>query len=167
MAKALDLEFRRELYATVREFPGLHVRELARQLGTSVALIEYHIPVLLESELIAIESDRYQRVFPAGTPEKNRKWLGILREEHPARIVLLLLNEGALRHGEICEQLEMGKSKATFHLKKMIAAGLVKKEGPQFYVADTKKVTQILVANRPTRAALANFASLWSNFYGN
>lgn len=165
MAKALDLEFRRELLAMVKKFPGLHLRELARQLGTSVALIEYHIPVLLDAGLIAVEADGYQRVFPQDLPPANRAWIGTLREEIPTQITLLLLQQGAMRHGNICSELDLAKSKVSFHLKKMLNCGILVKDEALFDLQDRKTVTQLLIAHKPTSDLRDRFASMWANFY--
>jgi predicted transcriptional regulator len=166
MAKALDLDFRRDLLAMVKRYPGLHLRELARQLGTSVALVEYHIPVLLNADLIDVDADGYQRVFPKDLLRVNRAWLGVLREEIPMQVTLLLLRRGPLRHGAICDGLGFGKSKVTFHLKKLQAARLVIKQDLHFAIGDEKAVTQLLIANKPTNDFRDRFASLWANFYG-
>lgn len=166
MAKALDLEFRRELHALIKRYPGLHLRELARQLGTSIALVEYHIPVLIEAGLVNVSAEGYQRVFPQEIGEGRREWIGMLREEIPTRIVLLLLQEGPMRHGALATELELGKSKASFHLKKLVAAGILEKGGHEFKVAKPKEVTQLLISYKPTRDLRDSFASLWANFYG-
>ncbi|MGB1697484.1 MAG: helix-turn-helix domain-containing protein [Thermoplasmatota archaeon] len=166
MAKALDLEFRRELHALIKTYPGLHLRELARQLGTSVALIEYHIPVLVDAGLVDVTAEGYQRVFPKDIGEAKREWLGMLREDIPTRMVLLLLQEGPMRHGALASELDLGKSKASFHLKKLVSAGILEKEGHEFKVSKPKEVTQLLIAYKPTRDLRDSFASLWSNFYG-
>jgi len=41
--EALELETRKKIYETVKRFPGLHLREIARQLDMSVPLVDYHL----------------------------------------------------------------------------------------------------------------------------
>ena len=39
---------RDRIRAIVVQFPGLHLREIARQMDISLALVQYHIPRLVE-----------------------------------------------------------------------------------------------------------------------
>jgi predicted transcriptional regulator len=130
----LDLQMRRRIYALIQEYPGLHIREAARQMETSVALVEYHAAILRDNGLVREErSDRYVRLFPM--PSDGRAptsdevaFLSLLRERLPLRIVLFLLDhEVPQKHKAISEGLDLGKSKLSFHLRKLEKAGLVQK----------------------------------------
>jgi predicted ArsR family transcriptional regulator len=173
----LALETRRRIVALVRDYPGLHLREAARQLDTSVALVEYHVPFLVQSGLVRIESrERYQRLFPVTTDgetgeplsKEDRRWLGTLRERLPLQVVLHLLSEdGEARHKDMVESLEMGKSKLTFHLKKLEKAGLVEKTSDgAFRLTDAKRITRLLLTHKPLPDIQQEFADLWLGFYG-
>lgn len=168
----LDLEMRRRLVAVVRQYPGLHIREAARQLNTSMALVEYHVGLLAESDLLRVEKDdRYARLYATGprAPDQGEKaLLAVLRERLPLRITLFLLDRGEpIKHGEMAQALELGKSKLSFHLRKLEAAGVVRKttEGA-FESIEPKRLHRLLADFPPTSELRSEFAKLWLSLYG-
>ena len=168
----LDLEMRRRFVALVAAYPGLHVREAARQLGTSTALVEYHLGLLLEAGLVEAKRDeRYVRVYPVTGPrptDEERRLLALLREKLPLRVTLFLLDRGEpAKHGEIADALGLGKSKLSFHLRKLEAAGLVAKAADgQFEAVDPKRVQRLLWTYQPTPDLRQEFADVWLSLYG-
>ena len=168
----LDLEMRRRVLHVVQQYPGLHVREAARQLGTSLALVEYHVRLLEEAELVEVRrDDRYSRLFAvqrSGPTEDERALLALLRERLPLRITLHLLDHGGpAKHGEIAQALAMGKSKLSFHLRKLEAAGIVARtdEGT-FDLVQPRRVQRLLYTYKPTPDLREEFAKLWLALYG-
>lgn len=171
----LGLETRRRIVGLIREYPGLHVREVARRLDTSVALVEYHLPFLLEGGLLLEErDDRYQRLFPSpgakggGLGEAERRVLGLLRERLPLRITLHLLEAGRPeRHRDVAEALGLGKSKLSFHLRKLEAAGIAEKTADgTFRVRERARLLRLLLAHPPAPDLREEFADLWLGLYG-
>ncbi len=173
----LGLKMRRRIVAVVQEYPGLHLREVARQLDTSVALVEYHAAILLRAGVLSEQSDeRYKRLYPArqsssreqSTPSaRDRPLLALLRERWPLGITLHLLDKGPQPHKQMCEDLGLGKSKLSFHLRKLEAAGIVaKSHDGRFRVLDEGVVHRILVAYPPTRDLRDEFANVWLTLYG-
>jgi DNA-binding transcriptional ArsR family regulator len=165
-----ELDIRRRIVRLVREYPGLHVREVARRLETSVALVEYHLPPLLESGLLQEQRDeRYQRLFAPGpgTPDAQaRRALGLLRARIPLQVTLHLLENGPSKHGQMAEALGLGKSKLSFHLRKLEGAGLVRKEADgQFALTDPKGTERLLLQHGPTPELKEEFADLWLGLY--
>lgn len=163
---------RQRILALVREFPGLHLREIARQLDTSVALVEYHAPALEEKGLIHLERDqRYLRLYPERGSERltpnERRHVAVLRQELPLQVCLRLLDaDGPLRHGELVDSLGISKSKLSFHLNKLTDAGLVHKvDDGAFDLVDREATTDLLVAHRPTPDLRDRFHDLWVSFY--
>lgn len=164
---------RRRIVALVQDYAGLHLREIARQLGTSVALVEYHLPALEDADLVHVDrGGRYLRVFPSGPrhprpDRRERHWLGLMREETPMSVALYLMDRGQpARHVSIAAALGVGKSTLSFHLAKMRDAGLVAQdEEGRYLVADKRRLTQLLVRHRPTPDAASRFSRLWLAFY--
>jgi DNA-binding transcriptional ArsR family regulator len=173
MSGPLDLETRRRIVATVREYPGLHLRELARQLDTSLALVEYHVAILTQNGLVRSERDeRYVRLFAKGDAQepspREREALGALRAKIPLQVTLYLLDqEGPIQHKTMVDALGLGKSKLSFHLRKLEAAGLVRKTGDgRFEPVDRVRLQALLLEYQPTKDLRSEFADLWENLYG-
>lgn len=168
----LDLEMRRRLVALVRKYPGLHIREAARQLATSMALVEYHVNLLAQSGLVNVEKDeRYARLYAVGRAEPNdteKALLAILRERLPLRLTLYLLDrDEPVKHGEMADALDLGKSKLSFHLRKLEAAGVVRKTADgAFEAVEPKRLHRLLADFPPTSDLRQEFAKLWLSLYG-
>jgi predicted transcriptional regulator len=175
MADLLDLATRRRLYALVQAYPGLHIREAARQMETSVALVEYHAAILRENGLLREErDDRYVRLFVVGKPgdkepsDAERRALAVLREKLPLRVTLHLLDaEVPQQHKAIVEALGISKSKLSFHLRKLEAAGIVAKGADgRFAVRERARLLALLLSFRPTPDLREEFADVWLSLYG-
>lgn len=164
------LETRRRVLHLVREYPGLHLREIARQLDVAVALVEYHLPYLEAAGAVRTESqDRYVRVFARGDgapTSAERAMLGPLRSGTALQVVLYLLEHGPRRHKDICDGLGLGKSKLSFYLRKLEAVGLVAATDQGFAVPRPERVGRLLLEHRPTPDLRERFADLWLGFYG-
>jgi predicted transcriptional regulator len=164
---------RRRIVGLVREYPGLHVREVARQLGTSVARIEYHIPLLVEAGLVrSVREEQYQRLYPMGNEgglgKKDQDALALLRHRIPLLVTLYLLDQDApVRHRQLAEDLGLSKSKLSFHLRKLEAAAIVARDAEGgFAPTDRVWLLRLLVAFQPTPDLRQEFADLWLGLYG-
>ncbi len=171
MGDPLELAIRRRLFALVKEYPGIHVREAARQLGTSMALVEYHLGLLRGHGLVTVQKDdRYARMYPVDAPAPrpaDREAVGLLRQRLPLRITLSLLDDGPQKHKDLADALGLGKSTLSFHLRKLEAAGLVvKQEDGGFAVRDAPKVLRLLLTFPPTKTLREEFADVWLSLYG-
>ena len=170
----LGLETRRRLFAQVQAYPGLHVRELARQLDMSVALVEYHLQVLHANDLVRVQDEPgFKRVYPAGIAEvqvadKDRVALAVLRKRIPLRITLFLLDHGRpASHGTMAQQLDLGKSKLSFHLRALEKAGVVRRADDGHYEAvGAKRLLALLLQSPPTPDLRREFGRLWLSLYG-
>ncbi len=171
----LDLEMRRRIQEVITKYPGLHLREIARQVDTSLALVEYHIPFLVDHGLATLQQeDRHMRVYPVAVDDtlpltKVRKQaLSVLRADKPLQITLYLLEVGgAVKHGDLARDLGMGKSTLTFNLHKLVGGGVVEKTPDgSFALLDPRATASLLIRYRPTRDLREKFADLWLSLYG-
>jgi predicted transcriptional regulator len=157
---------RARILETVDHYPGLHLRELARQLGTSVSLIEYHVPFLHALGHVDIEEDaRFRRVYPATMPTADRQAIATLRDPQRLHIVMILL-DGPLRHAELAKRARLGKSTLSFHLRRLEEAGLVE-PGENYALRSAPHMRSLLQRHRPTPDLMDRFARVWSDIYGN
>jgi predicted transcriptional regulator len=173
----LELETRRRIFQLVSSFPGLHMREIQRKLKLSIALAEYHLIFLEKANLItSISEGGYKRFYVKeedgrapgmviGHPE--RKILGLLRQRIPLQITLFLLGRKQATHSDISKSLEVSPSKLSFHLKKLLRSGVVRKlerdEGKGYAIADGNRIFRLLLTHKPAQDMLDEFSDLWDN----
>lgn len=157
---------RNRIRALVLQYPGLHLREVARQLDISLALVQYHLPALVKAgQVELLDEAGTQRLFPA-RGRSAREAIAALRDKHRLHIVLTLLEEGTMRHAGLCQATGLGKSTLSFHLTRLVEAGIVQRNPDGYALSDPKRTTELLNKNRPTPDMVDRFANLWSDLYG-
>ncbi len=173
----LELETRRDIYDLVRRMPGLHMREIQRQLDLSIALAEYHLNQLERAGLVAsVTEEGYRRYYPAragtegavaGLRGEERRMVAVLRQPIPLRVTLFLMARGSATHTEIGQGLGVSPSKLSFHMKKLVRTGVVRRlsrsEGRGYAVSDKDTVLRLLIAYRPTQDLLDEVQELWES----
>lgn len=175
MGKTAPASVRQRVYDAARHYPGIHLRELERQIGESAALCQYHLGKLVEEGFVeAAEQGGYVRYFPtakgkaASVTARDREALGLLRESVPLHIVLVLLDEGPLLHSEIVGKVGVAKSTTSYHLGKLADGGLVEREpgSKRVRLVDRERTYRLLLTYRPTPTLIEAFADLWQGLYG-
>lgn len=175
MAKDGGLSVRQRVYDAVRRFPGIHVRELERQTGESATLCQYHLEKLVGEKFVeGHEQGGYLRYFPtsrgksASVTPQDQAILGLLRENVPLHIVLVLLDEEPLSHTEIVEKVSVAKSTVSYHLAKLAEGGIVDREPGtrRLKLVDREHTYRLLLTYRPTPTLIDAFAQLWEGLYG-
>ena len=169
----MDVGMRQRILTTINRYPGLHLREIQRRIGSSVHLIEHHVNVL-ERQGLATSRDEggYRRFFPANGPrsaldDRERVWLGILRQNVPLGIALHLLDKGSALHGEIADIVPVTKSTLTYHLKNMERVGLITRDGSRaIRLVEGERVLAILRAYHPTPDLIASWGEMWADIVG-
>lgn len=146
-----EIENRRRIYNYILKNPGLHFRQITRNLNIPKSTLDYHLFFLTKKGFISIvEENRYKRYYinqNLSTQDKNL--INILREDVPRNIVLYLLLynysslEEILKYAKFWTKhpskigLVLNKHQSTinFHLKKLIDMKIIS----FFEVNNTKK----------------------------
>lgn len=174
-ADALRGEVRKRVYDAVRRYPGIHVRGLERNLGISAPLAQYHLRRLEEAGYVeSHEQSGYSRYYPTSKGKSARvtredlPLVGVLREEVPLHVTLLLLDHGPMTHTELVEQLGIAKSTVSYHLAKLTDVGLIEREpdSQRVRLVARDHVYRLLLAYDPTPDLRDAFAKLWEDLYG-
>ena len=173
----LELESRRRLYEAVCEYPGTHMRELARILDMRLNLVDYHLHYLEKRDFVyATIEGEFKRFYPKDSlAEAERKDLtsasdkpivGMLRQTVPFKIIVLLAKYGTRTHKELVDALGRSPSTISHHLDKLSTAGIVTTaEGGQGYVlSDRVRVERILLKFTPHPTSLTDgFIEIWES----
>lgn len=165
---------RERIREAVASYPGIHARALARHLHTSLALVQYHLGSLEAAhEVRSVRTGGFRRYFPPSSFEeltpRERAILNLLRREKPLEIVLVLLEEGRLTHGQLAEALGWPKSVLSFHLDKLVAAGVVHREASGeekgLELRDAEAVRRILRRFEPIEESAARIHDTWEDLF--
>jgi predicted transcriptional regulator len=115
--KVLENEHRRVIYNFVKENPGLHMRELQRQLEIPLSTLEYHLDYLEKKDIVSLEDDRrYCRYFAEDHTEYEKKLLSALRQRRLREIILLVLSEKLMSFKELSKEIRIADSTLSHYL---------------------------------------------------
>lgn len=171
----LELETRRRVFEAVAKFPGLHLRELARQLDLDPNHAKYHLTYLEKHGLVSSRKDEgYWRFFPreAGSvglrdvvSVDKKRVLSFLRRPVPLHAVLILLDRGRATQGELADAVGVAQATLHYHLGKMEASNLIasRREGRErvYELANAQEILDLLVRYRPPDALVQGFLDAW------
>lgn len=161
------MDMRDRILHIVRTYPGLHLREVARQADTSLNLVQYYVQRLQDDGLLELMlQDNKVRLFPPDLRREDRLVLGTIRDKRRIRIVMTLLDQGTAAHAHLARSCKMGKSTLSFHLAALVDAGVATKDTDGYGITDTKRVRALIDRYPPTADAADRLAHLWESVYG-
>ena len=125
----LDTEVRKNLYLYIDEYPGSHLREIARELDLKPSNAAWHLRKLEQTNLIRSRSIGGKRVYylVEGGIEARKEAVAesILRNSN-ARMILQYLHDRPGKHLlEIAHALNLNHHTVKWHIKKMYMAELI------------------------------------------
>ncbi len=169
----LALETRRDIYNLIVEYPGLHEREIARRLDISLSTLDYHLHYMEKRGLLVTRKDgRYTRYFAAKKVGiQDKKIISLLRQQTPRQIVLYLLEHPGAIHKDICRAVDKSPSTVSFHLKKLVKAGIAERVSlgrkTAYDVVDADAVVNTLITYRDTfvDSAVDSFIDTWTSLH--
>lgn len=167
--EVLELETRRGIYDLVLARPGVHFREIKRELDLPTGALEYHLHFLEDHGLLTSRMEgRYKRFYVTGEMEpRDKEVLGLLRQEMPRRVLTYLMLHPCSTHKRILRSFDVAPSTLSFHLKKLVEADLVMGvpvgRQTEYEVVDDARVARLLIQYRESFAdeAVDSFADTW------
>lgn len=169
MEDPLELETRRRIYQYLQKFPGSHMREIGREVDIPMGTLEYHLHYLVKANLLTTRQDaRYTRYFATGELSRREKdILAVLRQKVPRQVAAHLLLQPGSSHGHLLTKFALSASTLSFHLKKLVTAGIVsvEKSGREnlYRVVEPDLVARVLVQHKASFVddVIDRFAEVW------
>ncbi len=171
--EGMDVAVRKRLFDFILSSPGCHMREIQRRLGIPLGTLEYHLKYLVEREYLSVrEEGGYKRYYPVGTMRGVDKGiLSLLRQDIPRRIVMHLLLHPGSKFGELAAKFDVAPSTLSFHLAKLLRAGLVSRtrfgRESTYRVENEHEVARVLIAHRRSflDALVDSFVGTWTELH--
>ncbi|MCK5636402.1 MAG: winged helix-turn-helix transcriptional regulator, partial [Thermoplasmatales archaeon] len=125
----LDTEIRKNLYKYIDDYPGSHLREIARELDLKPSNAAWHLRKLEQTNLVRSRTIGGKRVYylVEGGVEARREAIAeaILKNKN-ARDIMLYLQDNPGKHLlEIANALSLNHHTVKWHIKKMYLAELI------------------------------------------
>jgi len=147
----LENKRRREVYSFIKANPGIHQRELQRNLKMPLASLEYHLQYMKRRKIVYEEKDgNYSRYYCSPLEPEDKRILVALRHGKLREIVLLVLVRKKVKYEDIAESFKLPRSTIYLYLKHLVDNGIIEgtKVGYEtFYaVKDEDRIAKILLA---------------------
>jgi predicted transcriptional regulator len=125
----LDTEIRKHLYEYIDEYPGSHLREIARELDLKPSNAAWHLRKLEQTNLVRSRSIGGKKVYylvEGGMEAKQRAISESILRNKNARDIMLFLTDHPGKHLlEIAHALNINHHVVRWHLNKMYEAELI------------------------------------------
>ena len=125
----LDTDVRKNLYQYIDDYPGSHLREIARELDLKPSNAAWHLRKLEQTNLIrsrAIGGKRVYYLVEGGIEARREAIAESVLKNKNAREIMLYLQGNPGRHLlEIANALGLNHHTVKWHIKKMYLAELV------------------------------------------
>lgn len=161
---------RDDILRLVERYPGVHTREIERQLGLPSRLASYHLQLLEAARLVKrVDEGGFTRYVAQSQPISARdlKLVCLLRRPPALRIVLLLLSQEEMTPGLLGEALHLAKASISYHLRELLVAGVVKvtpvSRERHYRLADPRHMHALLGKFEPLPGDLDEFSKLWDD----
>ena len=164
---------RDKIYSIIVKNPGLHFREIQRRVDIATGALQYHLDYLKKKNLVKEEkSGKFVRFYTTGEQVVDVKLMNLLRQDQVRNILLFLLNKRRANIKVISNSLEMSKSTAQFHLKKLVEDQIIletKEKNNTFYkIIKKEPIIEHLVVYKKSflDELVERFASIWEEEIG-
>ena len=139
-SEILNLETRRKIFNYIKDNPGLHLREIARNLNLTFFNLNYHVNYLEKLDMISIKKDNfYTRVYPKEKfGVKEKEIMNFIRRKTPRNILMCVVAYPAITQNEIAKNLEKHPTTIKYHLEKLIELDVIEKAEIKDGLAITK-----------------------------
>lgn len=154
MSDILELPVRKKLTEYIRKNPGVHFRQIARDLELAIGQLDFHLNTLTKGEvLIKDGSTSNARYYVRDKfSREERKAMSYLRREIPRGIVIFLMENPDATPHEILEMFDFTHATLSYHLKRLEKAGILKVEQSgkerHYSVTDPEIIEMLLVLYR-------------------
>jgi len=125
----LDTDVRKNLYEYIDEFPGSHLREIARELDLKPSNAAWHLRKLEQTNLVRSRSIGGKKVYylvEGGIEARKEAIAESILKNKNARDIMVFLQENPGKHLlEIAHALNLNHHTVKWHIKKMYLAELI------------------------------------------
>lgn len=131
----------------IKTHPGIHLRELQREMSVTMGTIQYHLYNLEKERKIVSRSrfghKRFYSNFTFGDSQIDV--LGILAQDVERELILYLIGNPGSSQKALCEHANLSPATIDWHVKKLQKAGFLESKHEDGFVKYDLKCDQIEV----------------------
>ena len=163
------------IISLIEKFPGLGLRELARELNTSPQSLKYYTDKLVTDNEIIIKKDgKYSRFYCKDfhVEEFEQNILNCLRKVPLHKTILVFLkalkknNKTILKNNEVMDELEVQSAgTVTYYLNQLIENLIIEKNKDGFSLINPSLIEFFVKKYSPAPSIIDNFIQLWLDYF--
>ena len=113
----------------IRKNPGCHLRRIRQELGIAMGTVQYQTGRLEKAgKISSTRLGLYRLYFPAGTLDKEKDLLQVLRQETARDILIFIIERGNPTHSEISDNVAMSSASVNWHIRRLVDLNLIYEE---------------------------------------
>jgi len=130
----LQQNTRSAIFTIISNNEGIHLREICRLLNKKMGVIQYHLQVLENCNLItSIKDGRYRRFFTNKTNLRNysnKIIVSLTRRETTSKLLESIYkhNGTGIFHKELAHEVGISSQAITWHIKKLLNENIIRSE---------------------------------------
>ena len=160
----------------IEQYPGLGLRELARELQISPQSLKYYTDKLLQDGQLSIKKDgKYSRFYGKDVEIEDfeEKILTCFRKPHLLNVIMVFLDASkkrkieALKNHDLLAKLDDVHSAGTitYYINQLIECEIIEKNKDGFHLKNKTLIERLLKKYNPTPSIIDNFINLWSSYF--
>ena len=126
---AID-QTQRRILDYISSHPGVHLRQICRELGLAMGNVQYHVHRLeRDGRVNSVRRGVYKFFYPSTLfGAKQRDMLSVLTLDTPRELLLHMIEKPDSSQDELARAMAISQPTASWHLKRLIQLGIVQKE---------------------------------------
>jgi DNA-binding MarR family transcriptional regulator len=129
--EVLDHERRAQIFELIKQRPGVHLSEIARALDLAWGPTLHHLRKLREQRIVSIKNVGHRKCFfinGSGYSDQQMEAMSLLKSDTLAEVAAAIESHPDSSLKEVSESLGISSPLAAHHVRKLVKAGLVRKE---------------------------------------
>lgn len=114
--------YRKKIVEIIRENPGIHFREIMREIGIKQGVLSYHLNKLEKADLIKSKQDGMHRRFFLFNSNAE---IGINLSDLQKELMILILNNPGIAQSELSRDTGRNQALIHYHIRFLKDAGLI------------------------------------------
>lgn len=118
------------IFDYITSHPGVHLRQICRELGLAMGDVQYHVHRLeMDGRINSVRRGLYKFFYSSALfGEKQRDVLSVLTLDTPRELLLHLIKKPDSSQDELALEMAVSQPTVSWHLKRLIELGIVQKE---------------------------------------
>ncbi|MDG6926642.1 MAG: winged helix-turn-helix transcriptional regulator [Nitrososphaerota archaeon] len=110
--------------------PGVHLRQICRELGLAMGDVQYHVHRLERDGLVtSVRRGLYRFFYPAALfGERQKDILGMLSLDTPRELLMSIVEAPGQGQDELARAISVTQPTVSWHLRRLVDLGIVERQ---------------------------------------